>query len=56
MNWIAKKEWFCFPFGFYFTYVCREPINSFEGLNKVDFIAFKAKVVVFPITFNFAKI
>lgn len=53
MNWIAKKEWFCFPFGFYFTYKGEEPMDSFEGLNKVDSIAFKAKVIVIPIKFDF---
>jgi hypothetical protein len=33
-----------------------EPMDSSEGLNKVDYIAFKAKVVVFSITFDFKKI
>ena len=45
MNWIGKKEWFRFPLGFYFTYMGGQPMDNFEGLNKVGFIAFKAKLL-----------
>lgn len=39
MNYVAKKELFSFPFGFYFKYMGGEPLDRSGGLNKVDAIA-----------------
>ncbi|KAF2338144.1 1-acyl-sn-glycerol-3-phosphate acyltransferase [Flavobacterium tistrianum] len=39
MNFVAKKELFRFPFGFYFRNVGGEPLDRTGGLNKVDAIA-----------------
>lgn len=39
MNFIAKKELFTFPFGYYFKYMGGEPLDRSGGLNKVDSIA-----------------
>lgn len=39
MNFIAKKELFVFPFGYYFKYMGGEPLDRSGGLNKVDSIA-----------------
>ncbi len=38
MNYVAKKELFSFPFGFYFKYMGGEPLDRSGGLNKVDAI------------------
>lgn len=38
INFVAKKELFRFPFGFYFRWMGGEPINRSESLNKVDAI------------------
>lgn len=39
MNFVAKKELFKFPFGFYFKYMGGEPLDRAGGFNKVDAIA-----------------
>lgn len=39
MNYIAKKELFSFPFGFYFRWMGGAPIDRAGNLNKVDAIA-----------------
>jgi len=39
MNYIAKKELFRFPFGFYFRWMGGAPIDRTGSLNKVDAIA-----------------
>jgi 1-acyl-sn-glycerol-3-phosphate acyltransferase len=39
MNFIAKKELFRFPFGFYFRWMGGAPIDRVGNLNKVDAIA-----------------
>lgn len=39
MNYIAKKELFRFPFGFYFRWMGGAPIDRTGNLNKVDAIA-----------------
>jgi 1-acyl-sn-glycerol-3-phosphate acyltransferase len=39
MNFVAKKELFKFPFGYYFKYMGGEPLDRSGGLNKVDAIA-----------------
>jgi 1-acyl-sn-glycerol-3-phosphate acyltransferase len=39
MNFIAKKELFIFPFGFYFRWMGGAPIDRSGNLNKVDSIA-----------------
>ncbi len=39
MNFIAKKELFRFPFGFYFRWMGGAPIDRTGSLNKVDAIA-----------------
>ena len=38
MNYIAKKELFRFPFGFYFRWMGGAPIDRTGNLNKVDAI------------------
>lgn len=38
INFVAKKELFRFPFGFYFRWMGGEPIDRSESLNKVDAI------------------
>jgi 1-acyl-sn-glycerol-3-phosphate acyltransferase len=39
MNYIAKKELFRYPFGFYFRWMGGAPIDRTGSLNKVDSIA-----------------
>ncbi len=39
MNYIAKKELFRFPFGFYFRWMGGAPVDRTGSLNKVDAIA-----------------
>ena len=39
MNYIAKKELFRFPFGYYFRWMGGAPIDRGGNLNKVDSIA-----------------
>lgn len=39
MNYIAKKELFRFPFGYYFRWMGGAPIDREGNLNKVDSIA-----------------
>lgn len=39
MNFIAKKELFAFPFGFYFRWMGGAPIDRSGSLNKVEAIA-----------------
>jgi 1-acyl-sn-glycerol-3-phosphate acyltransferase len=39
MNFIAKKELFSFPFGYYFRWMGGAPIDRIGSLNKVDAIA-----------------
>lgn len=39
MNFIAKKELFVFPFGYYFRWMGGAPIDRTGNLNKVDSIA-----------------
>lgn len=39
MNFVAKKELFRFPFGYYFRYMGGAPLDRSGGLNKVDAIA-----------------
>lgn len=39
MHYIAKKELFKFPFGWYFKYMGGKPIDREGNLNKVDAIA-----------------
>lgn len=39
MNFVAKKELFLFPFGYYFNYMGGEALDRTGGLNKVDSIA-----------------
>jgi 1-acyl-sn-glycerol-3-phosphate acyltransferase len=39
MNFVAKKELFRFPLGYYFKYMGGEPLDRAGGLNKVDSIA-----------------
>jgi 1-acyl-sn-glycerol-3-phosphate acyltransferase len=39
MNFVAKKELFRFPFGYYFKYMGGAPLDRSGGLNKVDSIA-----------------
>lgn len=45
MHFMAKKELFRFPLGYYFKYMGGEPLDRAGGLNKVDAIAaiFKKK-------------
>ncbi|WP_342773105.1 lysophospholipid acyltransferase family protein [Flavobacterium cellulosilyticum] len=38
MNFIAKKELFRFPLGFYFKGMGCAPIDRTDGLNKVEAI------------------
>lgn len=47
MHYIAKKELFGFPFGWYFRWMGGAPLDRSGGLNKVDAIAevFKKKNV-----------
>lgn len=47
MHYIAKKELFRFPFGWYFRWMGGSPLDRTGGLNKVDAIAeiFKKKAV-----------
>ncbi|WP_309642298.1 1-acyl-sn-glycerol-3-phosphate acyltransferase [Flavobacterium sp.] len=47
MNFVAKKELFRFPFGWYFRWIGGTPLDRSGGLNKVDAIAeiFKQKEV-----------
>jgi 1-acyl-sn-glycerol-3-phosphate acyltransferase len=39
INFVAKKELFRFPFGYYFRYMGGAPLDRSGGLNKVDSIA-----------------
>lgn len=39
MNFVAKKELFIFPFGYYFRWMGGAPLDRSGGLNKVDTIA-----------------
>lgn len=39
MNFVAKKELFMFPFGFYFRWMGGAPLNRQKNENKVDAIA-----------------
>lgn len=39
MNFVAKKELFRFPFGYYFRYMGGAPLDRTGGLNRVDAIA-----------------
>jgi 1-acyl-sn-glycerol-3-phosphate acyltransferase len=39
MSYVAKKELFKLPFGWYFRYMGGEPLDRTGGLNKVDAIA-----------------
>ena len=39
MHFMAKKELFRFPLGYYFKYMGGEPLDRTGGLNKVDAIA-----------------
>lgn len=39
INFVAKKELFVFPFGYYFKWVGGTPLNRFTNENKVDAIA-----------------
>ncbi|WP_300491257.1 1-acyl-sn-glycerol-3-phosphate acyltransferase [Flavobacterium sp.] len=39
MNFVAKKELFAFPFGFYFRWMGGAPLNRQKNENKVDAIA-----------------
>ena len=39
MNFVAKKELFRFPFGYYFRWMGGAPIDRTGSLNKVDAIA-----------------
>lgn len=39
MNFIAKKELFAFPFGYYFRWMGGAPIDRTGSLNKVEAIA-----------------
>jgi 1-acyl-sn-glycerol-3-phosphate acyltransferase len=39
MNFVAKKELFRFPFGYYFNYMGGAALDRSGGLNKVDSIA-----------------
>jgi len=39
MNFVAKKELFAFPLGYYFKYMGGEPLDRSGGKNKVDVIA-----------------
>lgn len=39
MNFVAKKELFTFPFGYYFKWVGGAPLNRSKNENKVDAIA-----------------
>jgi 1-acyl-sn-glycerol-3-phosphate acyltransferase len=39
INFVAKKELFAFPFGYYFKWVGGTPLNRFTNENKVDAIA-----------------
>ena len=39
MHYIAKKELFRWPFGFYFKYMGGAPIDRKDGANKVEAVA-----------------
>jgi 1-acyl-sn-glycerol-3-phosphate acyltransferase len=39
INWVGKKELFCFPFGAYFRWMGGAPLDRKGNLNKVDSIA-----------------
>jgi 1-acyl-sn-glycerol-3-phosphate acyltransferase len=39
MNFVAKKELFAFPLGYYFKYMGGEPLDLSGGRNKVDSVA-----------------
>jgi 1-acyl-sn-glycerol-3-phosphate acyltransferase len=39
MNFVAKKELFVFPLGYYFKYMGGEPLDRSGGKNKVDSVA-----------------
>jgi len=39
MNFVAKKELFTFPLGYYFKYMGGEPLDRSGGRNKVDSVA-----------------
>jgi len=39
MNFLGKKELFCFPIGYYFRWMGGAPITRTGGLNKVDDVA-----------------
>jgi len=39
MNFVAKKELFAFPLGYYFKYMGGEPLDRSGGRNKVDSVA-----------------
>jgi 1-acyl-sn-glycerol-3-phosphate acyltransferase len=39
MNFVAKKELFAFPLGYYFKYMGGEPLDRSGGKNKVDSVA-----------------
>lgn len=39
MNFVAKKELFIFPFGYYFQWMEGTPLNRAKNENKVDAIA-----------------
>lgn len=47
INWVGKKELFCFPFGLYFRYMGGVPLDRSEKQNKVNAIVevFKARTV-----------
>lgn len=47
MNFVAKKELFKFPFGYYFKWMGGAPLNRAKNENKVDAIAkiFESKAV-----------
>jgi len=47
INYVAKKELFQFPFGFYFRWMGGAPLDRTGGLNKVDAIVnvFKDKEI-----------
>jgi 1-acyl-sn-glycerol-3-phosphate acyltransferase len=38
MNWVGKKELFCFPFGIYFRWMGGVPLDRSGGKNLVDSI------------------
>jgi 1-acyl-sn-glycerol-3-phosphate acyltransferase len=39
MNFVAKKELFVFPLGYYFKYMGGAPLDRSGGKNKVDSVA-----------------